>query len=49
MGEGFLRTREGKTAEDLENLLLAIVKIDLSQQKSDAVLYVESTIVNYDW
>jgi hypothetical protein len=31
----FSRTEGGKTAEDLENLLMAIVWIDLSQQKCD--------------
>jgi hypothetical protein len=32
---GFLRTEEGKAAENLENLVMYIVKIYLTQKKSD--------------
>jgi hypothetical protein len=36
MGEGgFLRTEGGKAAADLENLLMAIVWIEILQQKFD--------------
>jgi hypothetical protein len=32
MGEGLSHTERGKATEDLEDLLIAIVKIDLNQQ-----------------
>jgi hypothetical protein len=32
---GFLQAEEGKAAKDLENLLMAIVQIDLAQQNFD--------------
>jgi hypothetical protein len=32
---GFLQTEGGKAAEDLENLIMAIIQIDLDQQKCD--------------
>jgi hypothetical protein len=35
IGGGFLRTEGGKAAEDLENLLMAIVWIEILQQKCD--------------
>jgi hypothetical protein len=34
---GFLRIEGGKAAEDLENLLMAIVYIDFLQQKYDNI------------
>jgi hypothetical protein len=35
MGEGFLRTKRGKVAENLEKLLMAIVWIEILQHKCD--------------
>jgi hypothetical protein len=48
MGGGFSRTEGSKAAEDLENLLMAIVWIEILQQKCMiTVLYVERTIAIY--
>jgi hypothetical protein len=41
-GGWFLRTERGKAVEYLENLLMAIIQIDLAKQKVDhSALYIE--------